>query len=322
VDLVKAPALREGDGVAVVAPAGPIEPGQLEPGLSVLESWGLRPVLMPHVEESAGYLAGPDDARLSDLASAWRDPAIAALVCARGGYGSMRNVDRFDYGLAAANPKAFVGFSDITAFHLALLKRARLVTFYGPMVGMDEELWATEAQHQTLRRMLMGEVEPGLLAVVPKPTAPRTLVPGTAEGTLIGGNLSLLAASIGGPDQPETGGAILVLDEWGEPPYRIDRMLVQLARANLLAGITGLLLGDVLPTTAAPSARERADVELVQRQIEAIGVPTVLGFPVGHSEALTTIPLGVRARLDASSCSLELLETPTASHAGRQLVAR
>ncbi|MGH3024329.1 MAG: S66 peptidase family protein [Gaiellaceae bacterium] len=309
--LVKPPALREGDAVAVVAPAGPIERGQLDRGLSVLASWGLRPVVMPNVHESTGYLAGPDDARLADLVSAWRDASIAALVCARGGYGVMRIVDRFDYALAAANPKAFVGFSDITAFHLALLKRARLVTFYGPMVGMDEELWSTEAQHQTLRRMLMGEAETGPLAVVPKPTAPKTLVPGIAEGTLIGGNLSLLAASIGGPDQPDTDGAILVLDEWGEPPYRIDRLLTQLARANLLGGIAGLLLGDVF-STAGQSERERADVALAVRQIEAVAVPTVLGFPIGHSEALITLPLGVRARLDATSCTLELLEMPTA----------
>ena len=224
----------------------------------------------------------------------------------------MRNVDRFDYALAARDPKAFVGFSDITAFHLALLKRARLVTFYGPMVGMDGELWDAEAEHQTLRRMLMVGAAPGPVETVAKATPPRSIVPGTAEGTLIGGNLSMLAASIGGPDQPDTDGAILAVDEWGEPPYRVDRMITQLDRAGLLGGITGLVLGDVLPTTGS-SDRSEEDVGIVLERIEAIGVPTALGFPVGHSEAMSTLPLGVRARLDASRCSLELLESATAS---------
>ena len=311
---IKPPALDEGDAVAVVAPAGPVESGQLDRGLGVLESWHLRPVLMPHVYGTRGYLAGSDDDRLSDLVSAWRDPSIAALICARGGYGSMRNVDRFDYALAAGRPKAFVGFSDITAFHLALLRRARLVTFYGPMVGMDAGLWDVEAEHQTLRRMLMGDVTPGPVTPVPKATPPRTIVRGEAEGILVGGNLSMLAASIGGPDQPETDGAILVIDEWGERPFRIDRMFTQLARANLLGGTAGLVLGDVLPT-AGSSARSDEEVKTALERITAIGVPTVLGFPVGHSEAMTTLPLGVRGRLDASTCTLEILEPATTPRA-------
>lgn len=309
--MVRPPPVREGDAVAVVAPAGPIDPGRLDRGLVVLESWGLAPVVMPHVHRSWGYLAGSDDERLSDLVSAWQDPSIAALICARGGYGSMRIVDRFDYELAARQPKAFVGFSDITAFHLAFLNRARLVTFYGPMVGMEPELWRVEAEHRTLRPMLMGKTQPGPLATVPKPTPSRTIVPGAAEGWLIGGNLSMLAASIGGPDQPDTHGAILVVDESGEPPYRIDRMLTQLARAGLLDGIAGVVFGDIFSTKSIASARGRTDVEIVLARIEAIGVPTVLGFPFGHSEAMTTLPLGARARLDASACSIEILEPVT-----------
>jgi muramoyltetrapeptide carboxypeptidase len=310
--MVKPRALREGDAVAVVAPAGPVEAGQLDRGLAALESWGLRPVVAPHVYERQGYLAGSDDERLADLTAAWKDPSTAAIVCARGGYGSMRIVDRFDYELAANHPKAFVGFSDITAFHLALLGRARLVTFYGPMVGMEPELWDVEEEHRTLRRMLMGEVAGGPVPLVPKPTEPRTIVGGTAEGVLLGGNLSMVAASIGGPDEPRTDGAILVIDESNEPPYRVDRLFAQLARAGLLDGIAGLVLGDVFPAKAAASDRGRADVDVAVARIEAIEVPTVLGFPVGHSESLTTLPLGVRARLDASGCALELLESPTA----------
>jgi muramoyltetrapeptide carboxypeptidase len=310
-EIVKPPALQEGDSVAVVSPGGPVDPGQLERGLVVLESWGLSPILMPHVHRRRGYLAGSDEERLSDLLSAWGDPSIAALICARGGYGSMRCVDRFDYELASRNPKAFIGFSDITAFHLAFRKRAHLATFYGPMVGMESGLWDVEAEHQTLRQMLMGETAPGPLPRVPKPTPSRTIVPGAAEGTLIGGNLSLVAASLGGPDQPDTDEAILVIDESGEPCYRIDRMLTQLARAGLLDGIVGLVFGDVFPTRVLASPRGREDMELVLERIRAIGVPTVLGCPVGHSEAMTTIPLGVRARLDASERSLEILEPVT-----------
>jgi muramoyltetrapeptide carboxypeptidase len=309
--MVRPPRLRVGASVAVVAPGGPLSPEQLRPGLEILESWQLRPIVMPHVHQSWGYLAGSDDERLGDLISAWEDRTVSAIISARGGYGSMRIVDRFDYGLAARHPKAFVGFSDITAFHLALLKRARLVTFYGPMVGMDKELWAVEREHQTLRKLLLGEAGPGPLPSIPKSEPPLTVVPGVAEGVLIGGNLSMITASLGSPDQPNTEGALLVVDEWGEVPYRIDRMFTQLARAGLLQRISGLILGDIFSTRDGVRARRQIEAELVQDQIRVIGVPTILGFPVGHSQSMTTFPLGVRSRLDASSCTVELLEPAT-----------
>lgn len=310
--MVKPPRVRAGDSVAVVAPGGPLTPQELQPGLEILESWQLRPIVMPHVHASWGYLAGSDDERLIDLASAWEDRNVSAIISARGGYGTMRIVDRFDYGLATRHPKVFVGFSDITALHLALLKRARLVTFYGPMVGMDKELWAVEREHQTLRRLLMGEVPPGPLPSVPKTEPPLTLVPGVAEGALIGGNLSMIAASLGSSDQPNTDGVLLVLDEWGEVPYRIDRLFTQLARAGLLERIGGLILGDIFSTREGVRARRQVEADIVQEQIRELGVPTVIGFPVGHSQSMTTLPLGVRSRLDASACTVELLESATA----------
>jgi muramoyltetrapeptide carboxypeptidase len=310
--MVKPPRVRAGDSVAVVAPGGPLTPEELQPGLEILESWQLRPIVMPHVHGSWGYLAGSDDERLVDLASAWEDRNVSAIISARGGYGTMRIVDRFDYGLATRHPKVFVGFSDITALHLALLKRARLVTFYGPMVGMDKELWAVEREHQTLRRLLMGEVPPGPLPSVPKTEPPLTLVPGVAEGALIGGNLSMIAASLGSSDQPNTDGVLLVLDEWGEVPYRIDRLFTQLARAGLLERIGGLILGDIFSTREGVRARRQVEADIVQEQIRELGVPTVIGFPVGHSQSMTTLPLGVRSRLDASARTVELLEPATA----------
>jgi muramoyltetrapeptide carboxypeptidase len=323
-------ALRPGDRVAIVAPGSPVDERRLAAGVALLRSWGLQPVVFPHVLDRIGFLAGSDEDRLSDLAGAFADPGVRGIICARGGYGSQRIVDGLDYAAVGRDPKVFVGSSDVTALHLALGRRAGLVTFHGPMAA-SATLVAGHAQRTApppgedgaynsarsaawLRRAVMDPAPLGPLG--PPPRCPcggagapvETLVPGIAVGPLVGGNLSLLCASIGTQDAPLTAGCLLLLEEVGEAPYRVDRMLRHLLRAGVLEQLAGVVVGECVgcvPTDAGPSVSVR---EVVADVLGSLGRPAVMGLPLGHGPVQLTVPLGVPARLDAGGRKLDFLE--------------
>jgi muramoyltetrapeptide carboxypeptidase len=286
--------------VAVVAPGAPVDPELLRAGIDLLASWGLEPLVAPHVLDRAGFLAGRDSDRLADLSAAWSDPAVRGIVCARGGYGAQRIVDRLDYAGVRRHPKVFVGYSDVTALHLALGGRAGLVTFHGPMAAWDASRTGGRSA-ASLRRAITDSAPLGLLPAGAAPT--ETLVPGTAIGPLVGGNLSLLSASVGTVDQPRLGGALLLLEEVGEAPYRVDRMLRHLLRAGLLARVAGVVVGECVGCDSGSGLGE-----VLAELFGALGRPAVVGFPLGHGRGQLTVPLGVRARLDADRGTLEFLE--------------
>lgn len=293
--------------MAVVAPASPVRfPERLEAGTALLASWGLRPRLLPHVFDRHGFLAGHDDDRLADLHAAWADPQVRALWCARGGYGSSRLLDRLDDDLLRGEPKVLVGFSDVTALHLGLARRG-LVSFHGP-TGEWNPARTGEHAAASLRRAL---TDPRPLG--PLPTGPlTTLVPGRARGSLIGGNLSLVAAAVGTVDQPDTRGRLLLLEDVGERPYRIDRMLRQLLRAGLLAPAAGLVFGEF--ARCEETRPERASFtlhEVLAAFAAEVGLPAVAGVPLGHGPGQLTVPLGVEAELDADRGTLVFIEAAT-----------
>ncbi|MFJ6824207.1 LD-carboxypeptidase [Streptomyces niveus] len=293
---VRPPRLRPGAKVAVVAPSGPVPADRLEAGLDLLRGWGLDPVAALHVldrHREFDYLAGTDEARARDLQDAWCDPTVAAVLCARGGYGVQRMVDLLDWdAMRAAAPKPFVGYSDITALHEAFAVRAGVATLHGPMVAALTFL-KDPATQESLRATLL---EPDTVRTVGQATA-RALVPGRAHGITLGGCVSLLAADLGTPHaRPSAAGGLLLIEDIEEEPYRLDRILTQLLRSGWLDGVAGIALGSW--EGCGPYETVRA---LLLDRLGGLGVPIVEELGFGHGPTNLTVPLGVPAVLEASA---------------------
>ena len=307
----RAARLRAGSRVAVVAPSGRNDPAVVADGCRLLAAWGLDVHVAPHAlagDGDLGYLAGADADRAADLQQAWLDPGIEAVLSARGGYGAQRIVDRLDWAaMAAAPPKIFTGFSDITALHEAFALRLGAATLHAPNVGGDSFTTFPEAQ-RSLRRALFEPDRPDA-RVLSWDGADR-LVPGRAVGLTAGGNLSLLAAGLGTPDGRQAGpagggfaGCILLLEDVREQCYRLDRMLTQLLRAGALDGVAGIALGSWAGCGAAEAVRQ-----VMQDRLGGLGVPVAWGLRFGHVAPQSTIPLGVPAELDADQGTLAFAE--------------
>ncbi|MDG4864017.1 LD-carboxypeptidase [Streptomyces sp. T-3] len=284
----------------MVAPSGPVPEARLQAGLDILRGWDLDPVVAPHVLDGnaeLGYLAGSDRDRARDLQEAWCDPSVAGVFCARGGYGVQRMVDLLDWdALRAAGPKVFLGFSDITVLHEAFAAHLGLATLHGPMAAGADFIKNARAQDH-LRTTLFA---PGSVRTITG--SGRTLVPGRARGITLGGCLCLLASELGTPHaRPSARGGLLCLEDTGEEPYRIDRMLTQLLRSGWLEGVSGILLGSW--TECGPYDEVRA---VLADRLGGLGVPIVEEFGFGHGEGALTIPLGVPAVLDADENTLTL----------------
>jgi len=294
--LIKPPRLRPGDLIGIISPAGPVDESELKPDLELLESSGFRIHIAPHVYDRQGYLAGDDEARLSDLHALFQDRKIKAIICARGGYGTLRLLDRIDYDLIRENPKIIVGYSDITALLMAINKKTGLITFHGPMVR------GLSALHDNSRESLFRLISSNQ-PVSFSPMAGNPLIVGRATGPLIGGNLSLICHLIGTPFLPSLEGSLLFIEDKGEPLYRIDRMLTHLALAGQLKGIAGLIGGEFIKC-GDPSAVD----DLLNTAASELEIPLITGFPIGHGLKNTALPLGIPARLDADSMTLSTLE--------------
>jgi muramoyltetrapeptide carboxypeptidase len=294
--IVKPARLRKGDLVGLLSPAGPVEEAELQAGIRFLEESGCRVRLGRHALDRSGYLAGEDSARLDDLHAMFGDPEVRAIFCTRGGYGTMRLLDRIKYDLIREDPKVFAGFSDITALLLSLFARAGLITFHGPMVRQVKDI----GSHPFAA--LLETVGSSDLHSLEFPEA-RVLVHGEAEGRLIGGNLCLISHLVGTSFLPSFEGSILFLEDTGEPLYRIDRMLTQLRLSGFLEGISGLIAGTF------KECGERTAIEgLLIDSTKDLHIPVLSGVPIGHGASNVSLPIGVRARLDAASRSLRLKE--------------
>lgn len=288
---VAMPLLSAGAPVAVVAPSGPFDALRFEQGLAVL-SQRYRPVVAPEASARFRYLAGDDAARLGALQRVLDDRSFAAVVAARGGYGAMRLLPQ----LRLERPVTLLGFSDVTALHLAFQRRGWR-SIHGPVVT---QLGAQPADVVARTfELLEGRRVAPLVGT-------EAIHPGIAEGPLLGGNLSLLASLVGTPFFPSLDGAVLLLEDVGERLYRLDRMWTQLELSGVLKGVAGVVLGefsDCEDKGAAYSSREVL-AELVHR----LGVPAIAGLPIGHGAVNEPVVLGARVRLDASALRLEYLE--------------
>lgn len=306
--ILQPPRLRRGAVIGLIAPASPPVPAKVEAGVRYLEGLGYRVKLGAQVGRHHGCFAGTDAERLADLNGMLRDPQVDAIFALRGGYGCQRLLPHVDYAAARRSPKIIAGYSDLTALQLALLRKAGLVTFSAPMpavefaAGVDpfteEDFWAALTSRAARRTLPM-----------PTDPAPRILRPGVAEGRLIGGCLSLLASSLATPYLPPLKGALLFLEDVHEEPHRLDRMFIQLRNAGVIHRLAGLLLGQFTDQGPHPSTLAHLPwSEMLGEVLAELRGPGLDGLPYGHIPRRWTVPLGIRARLDASRKRLTLLE--------------
>lgn len=300
---LRARALRPGARVALVAPAGPLEPGRIDRAVDRCRQLALEPVVYPSAARREGYLAGSDEERLADLQAAFDDPVIDAVWALRGGYGTLRILDALDLARQRRAPIPFIGFSDNTNLH-ALHARLAVVSFHGPHPGAD---FPPETEASFRAALFSGEA-PGPLMLRDGDPAPRTLAEGSAEGRLIGGNLAILASLCGSRDSISARGRILFLEDVGEPAYRVDRMLLQLLRAGVLDGVAGLAFGRFSGVRKGWGDVAAVLAEFARR----LGVPAVGDLPFGHTEHNCTLPVLSHARLDADAAILTVTESATA----------
>ncbi|MCL2378540.1 MAG: LD-carboxypeptidase [Defluviitaleaceae bacterium] len=345
--------LRSGDTVAILATSGPCDSGRLAAGVEAVKHMGLRPRVMESCRVRHGYLAGPDNFRIRDLHTAFADPRVRGIFVARGGYGAARLLGRLDYDLIRANPKVFVGYSDVTALHVVFNQICEFATFHGPMPVSDFYGGCEPFTLEAFKNMVfatpdrLGTADGGFCANGTKsminsparaenrersnvfsatgrtdfelfrsgdnyvsPSAKflqnpsscplQTIFPGQAWGPLVGGNLCILAASMGTPYELDTRGRILFLEETGEDPYRVDRMLLQLKQAKKFSQAAGIILGDFSPQTL-----ETLHIS-INELIAAEKKPTLAGLACGHTSPSLTLPLGQNIMLDATAKTIAL----------------
>lgn len=308
---IKPPRLRPGDTLGLVAPASPaLEHSRIEKGVRYLESRGFRVKPGRYLQARDGFFAGTDAQRAADLNAMFRDPAVQGIFCLRGGYGSGRLLPLLDYTAIRRHPKVFVGFSDLTALQLGLLRRPGLVTFSGPLVAVEFARRIDPFTEEHFWRLLTSRSRVGSL---PAPAYAHTLVPlqtGCAEGRLIAGNLALILSLVGTRHLPDLRRALLVVEDVGEQLHRLDRMWTQLRLAGLLRQLAGLVFGSFTQCPPALPPTATASLDRIQREAAHwIPGPVVRGLPYGHLPRRITLPLGLAARLDTRRGRLEILES-------------
>jgi muramoyltetrapeptide carboxypeptidase len=322
--IVKPKALRRGDTIGVVAPAGPVDQEKMQRAFARVEARGFRLKTYGDLYRSRGYLAGDDATRTAELMAAFADPETAAVWCARGGYGVLRILDRIDFNVFSNNPKVFVGFSDITLLHLAIQQRTGLITFHGPNLqdGFGKPDDMPTANEAALWQAILESDEP---AQCESPVETgyaydfknvenldlQPICPGVATGQLTGGNLTVISSVIGTPFEIETARRILFLEDVGERAYRLDRYLSQLKLAGRLANLAGVLLGS-FSFGEGDKADSQADIQAVFKDyFGQLSIPVLAGFPAGHDRYNLALPVGARMQIDADQKIIQVCERPT-----------
>jgi muramoyltetrapeptide carboxypeptidase len=287
--------------LGIVAPASAVNQKALDSSLKRFARWGIPVAVADQVRSTHRYFAGPDESRAEALDAMARDPQVGTLWCARGGFGCTRLLPYLDQWKTAAalarSPKLLIGYSDITALHLYLYHKLKLPSLHAVMPGTLRFAALPAREDRLLRTILAGELALGKKSYTSEWRS-RALLPGRGdtEGVILGGNLTLLVNLIGTPWQPDLRGALLFLEDCAEQPYRVDRMLTQLANAGMLRGLRGVLLGDFEADVAYKDALERKYwKEIFLERFSPLGIPVLDRLPVGHGKRNEPLPLGVRA---------------------------
>ncbi|MFZ5516875.1 MAG: S66 peptidase family protein [Candidatus Zhuqueibacterota bacterium] len=313
--IIKPGRLSPGDTVGLIAPASAaFEPATIREGVETLQSLGYRVKVGEHIDQKYGYLAGSDKNRVDDLHRMFEDESVTAIFALRGGYGSMRLLNLIDYQLIRKHPKIFIGYSDITSLNLGIFAQTGLITFHGPVaISSFSKYTLKYFTHICSSPDPVGLIEHPAPDNALRPTAHlNTIRPGKAAGRLIGGNLTLLTALLGTPYDVDTAGAILFLEETGEEPYDIDRMLTQLILSGKLSRVAGVMFDrcpDCQPSEYKPAFSSTFSLEevLIDR-LSQLDCPVLYGLNLGHEADKPTLPNGIQVTLDATNKTLSFDE--------------
>jgi muramoyltetrapeptide carboxypeptidase len=312
-NVVRPPKLAPGARVALIAPAGPLlERDDLTRGAELVRALGWEPVLGPNAGNHEGHFSGSDAERLADLNAALKDDRIDGIWCLRGGYGMTRILDGVDFAAARRRPKVVLGYSDITALLIPLFLETGLVTFHGPIARTEMGPFARWHLDRVVTNVSaagrLGRLKPSAETLVPQKDRIVTLIPGVAEGQLVGGNLTLLQCLIGTKWWPELRGRILFVEDVHEDVSSIDRMFSHLRLAGKLDGVAGVLVGRFTEMERGGDSGADGLDRVLTHYLAPLKVPVAYGFPVGHIDEQWTLPIGVRAKLDATAGEVDLLE--------------
>lgn len=309
--VVKPKKLQKGDLIGLVSPASlPEDLTRIEKSVKYFEQLGYRVEVGKNVGKSRGYLAGTDDERLEDLHYMFGKKEVKAIFSVRGGYGSGRLLNRINFNLIKKNPKIFVGYSDITALQMAFLRKCKLVTFAGPMPAVDfhkEEV--VKFTEENFWRLLTSSRKIGKIA---NPESEKFFVlnKGRGNGPIIGGNLALIASIWGTSYMPDVKDSILMLEDIGEPPYRVDRMLNQLKLSGVFEKINGIILGRFVDCYEADGSKDSLTLnEVINDYLTGLNIPVIYNIKHGHIDENITIPFGVNCKINASREVLEITES-------------
>ena len=314
---INPPKIKKDDLIGLLCPSGPLIKGREQKAILQLNELGFRTKFSKNYLAKKGFLAGTDEQRLNDLHSMFQDKEVKAIVCLRGGYGTMRLLSHIDYDLIRKNPKLFIGFSDITALLYAFYQKAKLITYHGPVGVWDINSFSKHSFLHVLQSNRSYTIK------APQNQAITTLKKGIAEGHIIGGNLSLMSSLIGTPYDVSFKNKIIFIEDIGEEPYRIDRMFAQLFLAKKFERVKGIIFGQFFDCFAKRSKKithEGVDGSFIWEKIEnfntvnqviqdwfgSFSIPILMNFPIGHVSNNATVPFGGRVTLDANNQSLHI----------------
>lgn len=300
---IKPRALKAGDTLGLVAPASPIyESSVFDEMLTNLQDLGFNLKLGKYVRNQSGYLAGTDQERADDLMNMFRDQEVDGVMCIRGGWGCNRILPLLDFDVFRNNPKAFCGFSDITSLHMAMYEKSDLITFHGPVGKSKWNEFTTRAFKD-----IIWEGKTTTFKIPADDTRNFVITPGTIEGKLLGGNLSVLVSMVGSDYLPSFENAILYLEDIGESVYRIDRMLTQLKLAGILDQISGFVFGKCTDCDAGDNSLTLQQV--FDDHIKPLDMPSFYGAMISHEDDNITLPVGLKAKIDATKKTIHVLES-------------
>lgn len=307
--IIKPKKLLKNDVIGIISPAStPNEVESIKSGIDYLEKLGYRIELGKNVGKSKGYLAGSDEERVNDLHSMFKNKNVKAIFCVRGGYGASRLLDKINYKLIRDNPKIFVGYSEITALQMAFFQKTGLVTFAGPMLTTDFSNNISSYTEDNFWKLISSNKKLGRLKYPNDDKLPG-ITKGGASGRIVGGNLAVLAGLIGTDYFPSLKGNVLFLEEVGELPYKVDRVLNQLRLLKVFRKIEGLILGRFVDCYEHdPSRRTLTLGEVMDDYLRKLKVPIIYTFPHGHIEDKISIPMGIRVKMNATKGFIEYSE--------------
>jgi muramoyltetrapeptide carboxypeptidase len=302
--------LRKGDVIGIISPASSPEDFNLvNKGVNYLESLGYRVEPGKNINKNRGYLAGTDKERIKDIHQMFEDKNVNAIFCLRGGYGAFRLLDKINYKLIRSNPKIFVGFSEITSLQMAFLQKAKLITFAGPMLVPNFAKNFSEFTEENFWSVITSNKKPGKLSSPGKEKFPN-INSGISTGQLVGGNLAVFSSLIGTEFFPDLKDKILLLEDVGEYPYKIDRMMNQLRLNRVFKKVKGIILGRFVDCIEHdPNKKTLTLGEIMDDYLKDINIPVIYTFPHGHIKDFVTLPIGVKIKLNATRGFVEILES-------------